>query len=413
MFRCLLASLLLVTFVASSAEAQLLPRLRSYQNGCENGQCFAPPWSAPAAGYFGVGQRDYDGAVITSVGWQPVLSGSAVGVPVLQQTSQRQVATIVGIYSQVRLSVGNVGGSGTAVGADSTGVYILTNAHVAGTQIGRVINVDIDTDQNTHNRQRVTGRVVWAAYSDAKLIDAAIIKIDAGLVQFPPYLPLSKSVPSDPPYATRGHARFVWPSELKQFNNPTIKSDSPLMLGDPDAIGGQSGSSIYNSKGVTVGLLTWSWGGRCAGQQTHWLWKVYRERSILGVPDRPQGLTEVADGPRMPCENGVFYDDSQLHPALNEMASPRSPTEIGIFSLVDSTIADLPIWYEPPTDPEPPIVDPPAGDCHTLTGKEWDLIQFLRNQQSETGRFGEFLKTIDWVELFKTIITIIKMFQGM
>ena len=412
MNRCVLSCLLFVAFVASSAEAQLLPRFRSLQSNCENGQCYSPPLSAPSAGYFASGQRDSDGAVIiTSPRFNPsqgcdfgsVWLGPVVqtGVPYTPVVS-KQVA-VASSLSQVRLTVENVCGSGTAVGADTSGVYILTNAHVAGTRIGRVINVDIDTGSGA--RQRVQARVVWAAYSDQRLIDAALLKIDAGVVTFPSYIPLSKKQPDSPPYATRGHARCVWPSELKPFGSVEVDPNSPLIKGLPDAIGGQSGSSIYNSRGVTIALLTWSWGGKCAGQQTHWIWKVYgKEVAFHDIPLRPDGLREIADGPTMPCENGIFC----------EAAEPRTPTENGIFALVDDTIGGAPIWDDgdKPT-PEPPGDDGGNGDCHELNDKEWALIQFLRSQQTQAGAFGEFLKTIDWVELFKTVIIIINMFKGM
>ena len=127
-------------------------------------------------------------------------------------------------------------------------------------------------------------------------------------------MPMTKDLPSRRPFSTRGAPRCVWPLVVKPFDQVIISSNSPLIRGLPDSIPGQSGSGIYDADGNAIALLAWSWGGYCAGQQTHWLWKVASERSLLNVPGRPSGLEEVACGPegqeyvRPVTEDGIFSE---------------------------------------------------------------------------------------------------------
>jgi hypothetical protein len=60
---------------------------------------------------------------------------------------------------------------------------------------------------------------------------------------------------------------------------------------------------------------------------------------------------------------------------------------------------DLPIWFEPGTPDPGPTPDPnPDSDCYKLTDKEWELIQFLRNQAQEAGWRDEAQQR-DWITL--------------
>jgi len=279
------------------------------------------------------------------------------------------------------------------------------------------------------------GRVILAMYHSQRLIDAAIVRVDS--LKATRYLPLSKEIPSKSPYGTRGAPRCVWPLVAKPFDQVIVSPNSPLIRGLPDSIPGQSGSGIYDADGNAIALLAWSWGGYCAGQQSHWLWKVASERSLLSVPGRPIGLEEVSDGPtdaayvRPVTEDGIFSEGSESSRSdLINQASDQCPegnclvrpsTEDGIFSLVDSRLAELPIWVtpgDPKPEPDPcpncppcPEVCPP--DHIKVTAKERELIEFLRAQQAEASVFGDFLKNIDWVALARQVIEIIKLFQSL
>jgi hypothetical protein len=358
------------------------------------------------------------------------------GCPVDQITNQDvQSGTPIQADSpQVRVRISGSCGSGFIAGADATGAYVITNAHVVGTQIGREATVDVVSDGQ---QRSLRGRVALAMYHSQRLIDAAVVRVD-GLTS-KRYLPMLKELPSGEPFETRGAPRCVWPLVTKPFDRVIVSPNSPLIRGLPDAIGGQSGSAIHNANGQAIALLAWSWGGYCAGQQTHWLWKVATERSLTSVPFRPNGLDEVSDTPenavfsRPVTEDGIFEDDqtdNQAHqadtPEEHETGVPglvRPATENGIFNLVDSRLAGLPIWFTPGSpDPQPdpcpncpecpkcPEVCPP--DYHQLTAKEWELIEFLRAQQDEAS-LSDLLKDIDWVKLARQIIEIIKLFQSL
>ena len=267
----------------------------------------------------------------------------------------------------VRVTVSGVCGSGTICGADSSAGYVMTNAHVVGTSVGRGVSIDIVSGGQ---RKTVPGRIVWSAYSGQRMIDAAIVSVP-GLSSLT-YRRMSTVRPSVVDHATVGSPRCVWPLVLKPFLNPDIRTDGPLMLGDPNAIGGQSGSSIYDATGTMFGLVTWSWGGRCAGQQTASLYSVASSGSVRDVDDRPVGLVEV------------------------NFQEPRSLTEDGVFGIVAFDPKDLPIW-------DLPSVVPP-GPCVQLSEQEFAIIQLIRARSGDE-------KSVDWAALIKLILELIALFR--
>lgn len=334
-----------------------------------------------------------------------------------------EVASAVADGPHTRALLSGSCGSGTINGADANTAYVLSNAHVWGTDIGREVTIDIVADGQT---KRLKGRLVWAAYSNRTMVDAALARFEG--LSSKRYMPLQKTEPDDAPFATTGSPQCVWPLVTKQFNNPTNYGQG-LITGTPNAIGGQSGSAIYDSAGQQIALLTWSINGRCAGQKTSKLWQVANERNVMLADPRPDGLQELYSGQDRPVtREGVFGELPSI--MLQDVADDgsggggsgglsvvgprvRPVTENIIANSVATSIEDLPIWYTPgqpdPTpDPEP---DPGDGDCHKLTDKEWALIQFIRAQEEEAA-FGDLFKGIDWVALVKTLIEIWKLFNG-
>jgi hypothetical protein len=292
-------------------------------------------------------------------------------------------------------------GSGTICGADSSGAYVVSNAHVWGTQIGKTVNVDIVSEGAT---KRLQGRIVFSGYSNSRMVDFAIAKVE-GLTS-KTYMPMVKTEPADGPYGTRGSPKCVWPQVTKAFNDPRNYGQG-LITGSPDAIGGQSGSAIYNSKGQQIALLTWSINGRCAGQKTSLLWQVATQRNVMLADERPTDLMELAYGPRPETIEGIHGDCPRvvsgrpetvegIHGAIEVSDNKFRPITENVIAS-QASMQDLPIWFDP-TDPPADPVDPPAGDCHKLTDKEWELIQFLRKQNEEAG-FGDRIKDRDWATL--------------
>lgn len=349
-----------------------------------------------------------------------------------------EVSTAIADGPHVRCLVSGSCGSGTICGADARGSYVVSNAHVWGTQIGKVVNVDLVSNGQT---KRMQGRIVFSGYSNSRMVDFAIALVP-GLTS-KVYMPMVKSEPADGPYGTRGSPRCVWPQVTKPFNDARNYGRG-LITGTPDAIGGQSGSAIYNSQGQQIALLTWSINGRCAGQKTSLLWQVASERNVNLADLRPDGLAELNDSPTRPeTVEGIHCGDGEklvfggrpktiegIHGQLAGLVESaandpeallvvgqrvRPITENVIANQASTSMEDLPIWFEnKPVDPtpvDPTPVPPVDDDCHKLTAKEWQLIQFLRKQAEQEGEVVDR----DWwgliIKLWPHIVEIIKVIQ--
>lgn len=326
-----------------------------------------------------------------------------------------EVAAVVANTPHVRCIAGNSCGSGTICGSDGSGSYIVTNAHVTGTALGRQVNVDCVTESGA---KRVSGRTVMTGYSDSRMVDFSIVFVE-GLTSSR-YMPMLKAEPDNQPFATTGSPKCVWPQVTKQFNSPRSYGDG-LLTGTPNAIGGQSGSAIYNSKKQQIALLTWSMNGLCAGQKTVKLWQVATSRNVQLADPRPAELRELGDcdGSRPVTSEGVFGNCVLLELAQNSF---RPVTENTIRNVVGSAMEDLPIWVAPgdvtpepepdPTPDCPPCPDCPdcgnADNCVQLTDNEKALIDFLRSQQTAL-RDGE--KAFDWMRIMALIMELIKAIQ--
>lgn len=316
----------------------------------------------------------------------------------------------------VRCMVGNSCGSGTICGRDNTGSYVLSNAHVWGTQLGKVVNIDCVVNGA---QKRVQGRLIFAGYSSTRMVDFAIALVPN--LKSKRYMPMVKTEPVGQPFATTGGPRCVWPQVTKPFNDPRSYGDG-LITGMPDAIGGQSGSSIYNAQGNQIALLTWSINGRCAGQKTSKLWQVATSRNVLLADPRPEGLTELGETvgelkegvfgeapmflKRPIVEDGIFGKA-----AIFEVQSGIRPKcDDVIASIAGSAMETMPIWAVPGTTPSDPVVPPPPadGDCVKLTEKEKALIEFLRKQEEAQGGLMKF----DWAAIIKLVLELIQLIQA-
>lgn len=250
----------------------------------------------------------------------------------------------------VRIHAGNGCGSGSVVGPN----LIMTNAHVVGTRVGRKVTV-----RPKATGRDITGVVIMAAYSDRTLADWAVVRCDTGLESITP-VPMSTRKPTGRHYTT-GSPRCVWPLVSTPVITANISDNSPLWRWRPNSIGGQSGSGVWGvDDDVQDGLLTWSWGGLGAGQQTSEIFRQARERSVKNAPDRIPGLIEVIE-PAPFCQGD--------HPIIKET---------GFF--VQAGISDLPIWegQTPEPEPQPENPDDPGRDCG-LTIKERAVVAAMRD----------------------------------
>jgi hypothetical protein len=235
------------------------------------------------------------------------------------------------------------------------------------------------------------------------------------------YMPMLKTEPTGQPFATFGSPRCVWPQVNKPFNDPRNYGDG-LITGSPDAIGGQSGSSIYNSQGNQIALLTWSINGRCAGQKTSKLWQVATSRNVLLADLRPEGLMELGETTaeltegvfgespiflnRPIVEDGIFGSAA----IFEAQSGVRPKCDDVIASIAGSAMETMPIWAVPGTTPTDPVVPPAPGDddCVKLTEKEKALIEFLRKQEEAQGGLLKY----DWAAIIKLVLELLALINA-
>lgn len=343
---------------------------------------------------------------------QPGLTAFPTAQPVSEPVEE--AATVEADNPHVRCIINGSCGSGTICGANADGAYVVTNAHVTGTTLGRAVSIDLISEGRA---VRTSGRTVMTGYSDRRMVDFSIVFVQG--LSSKRYMPMLKTEPEGQPFGTTGAPRCVWPLVTKSFSNPRNYGDG-LITGTPNAIGGQSGSAIYNADGLQIALLTWSIGGRCAGQKTAKLWQVATERNVELADPRPEGLVEVCDdaSKRPETANGIFGSFDGLTETAEGKFRPFTANMIS--NVVGSDMEQLPIWYVPGGDDggggndggdddggNGGGGDVPPG-CYKLTDKEWELIEFLRAQQAEAGLRE---KAIDYVALIRLIMELLSLFN--
>jgi len=268
-----------------------------------------------------------------------------------------------------RFLVGNSCGSGSLCGFYKDGTLFLTNAHVTGTRPGTEAKIRMVVGAET---KEYMGRVVMAAYSDKTLTDWSVVYVEEKIDVVPRYLAKTKPTGS---HTTVGSPKCVWPLQRQNITTADVSENSALWRWRPNSIGGQSGSGVWSlSDGLQYGLLTWSWGGLGAGQQTSEIYRQARQKSVSGEP-RIDGLVELGRNRDVIVENG-FYQESGID--------------------------ELPIWKtEPDDEPAPPT--PPKPDCDDLDDTERGLLARLKDRAKERG--------IDWILLIQIILQLLEMFK--
>lgn len=240
-------------------------------------------------------------------------------------------------------------GSGSIVGKRNGKTLVLTNAHVAGTTIGRIVQCQFPF----HGNLKYDGRVIMAAYSDKIMMDWSVIEIDQDIQL--PAVKLSIKAPGQELYSC-GYPKCdgPWPVKLRTV---TYTHNGTVWRGQPNAIGGQSGSAIHDFiDHLQRIILTWSWAGDCAGQTTKAIWFQYSQRAAVGF-ERPEGLIELnnrCDG----LENGFF---------------------------AESSINDLPIWAHLDEPSTPPPTAPNDKEFRDLVLKHAEALVALAKSKPSVG----------------------------
>ena len=303
----------------------------------------------------------------------------------------------------MRVSTGGGCGSGSVCGSMDGGRLVLTNAHVVGTRVGRVVDLNAEVDGRM---QRGSGRVVVAAYSDRTLTDWAVcFTTDFNNIE---PVALSKDRPRGSHY-TKGSPRCVWPLVSTDITTVDMAQNSPLWRWRPNSIGGQSGSGVWSDDdNLQYGLLTWSWGGLGAGQMTSEIYRQSRDRTTDGV-ERVKGLVPVFC--EMPQEKSFICSDA--NPVI---------VENGFFAQAD--IDRLPIWDgDAPADPD----SPQGNELDVINAKlrrfEIDPEKFWKMMLSSdcnAQHFDDFVDAkakceklgFDFGRLIELILEIVRLFQS-
>jgi hypothetical protein len=252
-----------------------------------------------------------------------------------------------------KVSVPGACGSGSLVGVRNGKSLVLTNAHVAGTTIGKSATCTFPF----LNNKSVVGRVIMAAYSDRVMMDWCILELNE-LVDLP-HVKLSNKAPTGEHY-TGGYPRCKGPF-FQRLVTRSFSHNATVWRWQPNSIGGQSGSGVHSfADNLQKGLLTWSWGGDGAGQTTRSIFMQYVQRAEIGFP-RPDDLVELSNRAE-DVENGFFSE---------------------------TNITTLPIWAELDVTPAP--VDPDPKPPNTDLNKA--LLESAARLKAESDRLVELARS--------------------
>lgn len=248
-------------------------------------------------------------------------------------------------------------GSGSICGLRSGKSLIMTNAHVAGSRVGREVTVEVESQ----GRERIRARVIMAAYSSRTWTDWAVLETIDPYSKVKP-VKLSKNKPSGSHY-TKGFPRCQ-PFDGSDIRTVRLSSTDARWEWQPNAIGGQSGSGVWSDQDhLQYGILTWSIGRNGAGQQTSEIYRQARDFTLAGAP-RVDGMIELTQD----------YDWS----GIDRTGLTDPIVEEGIF--IQRDITTLPIWAEDGDDGSGPVVPPnDPGDVPTTTLQKIQ-IELLRSE---------------------------------
>lgn len=315
MLRGLLLAATLFAPIAASAQTQIV---------CPNGQCplvSQPAYMTPIAPPISHVEVP---CKVLELTLSPLSAADADDIDLqkchaveLGNTGDRMQRVIA---ATVRVTVSGVCGSGTVVGRDGSGnAIVLTNAHVAGTQKGRVVQLQRWNADGSSERGQ--GAIIAAGYGRGLSVDFALLKCNAEFAKDVSPIPLADRYPDKAAgVTTYGCPRCEWPSlQVLRMN----RNEGQVLRWHPEAIGGRSGSSLvdYTESGPrVVGLLTWGGGGEGLGQSTPFLLDAMRGRLPKSFEALPDYASEVSYS-TMPCTtDGRMLAMNQLTAADETLA---------------------------------------------------------------------------------------------
>jgi hypothetical protein len=288
------------------------------------------------------------------------------------------------IRAVCRVTVSGTCGSGTVVGDWQGKKLVLTNAHVAGTQKGRIVDLqrwNIDGSSETGK-----ARIIAAGYANGLSVDFALLECQVGFAEGVTPIPLADRYPDQASgVITYGCPRCEWPSmQVLKLTD----SEGQVLKWFPAAIGGRSGSSLIDFTEVgprVVGLLTWGNGREGLGQSTPFLINAIRGRVQTGFEMLPPDAVEMA-AVEIPeeykqCEIMPWFDGfpSQYQSAVRHIAMMQSieSFEEADQSILDSILEPKPA-PKPPVDEDKPDAGEGSGNGDAEESREGSFIDLMR-----------------------------------
>ena len=158
-----------------------------------------------------------------------------------------------------RVRVSGSAGSGTSIAADDNYIYVLTNAHVVGSNK----KATCEFFRFGRKTSRLPGQVVWKSYSSKTVNDFAIIRLNKSQFgSLPPRIvqlaPFDHIVDQNDYIASAGCPQARW---LQLWEGHALsKASRNRVLFTPPPLGGQSGSGVYtviDGHTYLCAVLTW------------------------------------------------------------------------------------------------------------------------------------------------------------
>jgi len=218
----------------------------------------------------------------------------------------------------------------------------MTNAHVATANVGHRVKVEHEQSGRSY-----TGIVERGAYSNSVSADWSLLRVNERIDVQP--VPMSKDPwPRDVSAYTKGFPRCRAHSgtDIRQYR----VQNNGVVLWLPNAIGGQSGSAVWEDTiERMIALLTWSFSGRYGGGQL--TSEIYRQNRVFQQTGQLTGFPKMDGLTELDTDD---YDEPVLADGLVE-GMYSAPVPRGISDAYPE------IWYSP-GDPDPPT-DPPTDPC--------------------------------------------------
>ena len=139
-------------------------------------------------------------------------------------------------------------------------LYLLTNAHVAGTSVGDY--VDVEFWKEGFPSQKILGRNVWVSYHESASRDIAIVEVEESALGgvLPGIVPIAADG-SPQQYETItsvGCANGAWPTAWHGHVEARVDELGSVVHFQPPPAGGRSGSAIFDAAGEKIiGLIAW------------------------------------------------------------------------------------------------------------------------------------------------------------